>query len=54
MRMIYLLFIYIQMEKKNKAKYKYQPEEKGEDISVEKLEKFIIETLKYNDNREDL
>ena len=50
-----LPFIYLYTNgEKNKAKYKYQPEEKGEDISVEKLEKFIIETLKYNDNREDL
>ena len=39
---------------KNKAKYMFKPEDKGEDISVEKLEKFVKETLKSNDVKGDL
>ena len=50
-----LPFIYFYTNgEKNKAKYKFKPEDKGEDITVELLEKFIKETLKSNDVKGDL
>ena len=50
-----LPFIYFYTNgEKNKSKYMYKPEDKGEDISVEHLEKFIKETLKSNDVKGDL
>ena len=50
-----LPFIYLYTNgEKNKAKYMFKPEDKGEDISVEKLEKFVKETLKSNDVKGDL
>jgi hypothetical protein len=50
-----LPFIYFYTNgEKNKAKYKFKPEENSEDISLEKLELFIKETLKANDAKEDL
>ena len=50
-----LPFIYFYTNgERNRDKYKFKPEEKSEDISLEKLETFIIETLKENDAKEDL
>ena len=50
-----LPFIYFYTNgERNKAKYKFKPEENSEDISLEKLEIFIKETLKANDAKEDL
>ena len=50
-----LPFIYLYTNgEKNKSKYMFKPQDKGEDISVEKLEKFIKETLKSNDVKGDL
>ena len=49
-----LPFIYLYTNgEKHKTKYKYNPEKK-EEISVEKLDLFIKETLKTNDAKEDL
>ena len=49
-----LPFIYLYTNgEKHKTKYKYNPEKK-EEISVEKLDLFIKETLKANDAKEDL
>ena len=50
-----LPFIYFYTNgERNRDKYKFKPEEKSEDISLEKLETFIIDTLKENDAKEDL
>ena len=50
-----LPFIYFYTNgEKNKSKYMYKPEDKGEEISIEHLEKFIKETLKSNDVKGDL
>ena len=50
-----LPFIYFYTNgEKNKAKYMFKPEDKGEDISLEKLENFVKETLKSNDVKGDL
>ena len=50
-----LPFIYFYTNgERNRDKYKFKPEEKSEDISLEKLETFIIETLRENDAKEDL
>ena len=50
-----LPFIYFYTNgEKNKSKYKFKPEEKSEDISLEKLEIFVKETLKANDAKGDL
>ena len=50
-----LPFIYFYTNgERNKNKYLFKPEDKGQEISVEKLEIFIKETLKSNDAKEDL
>ena len=50
-----LPFIYFYTnEEKNKSKYMFKPEDKGQDISIELLEKFIKDTLKSNDVKGDL
>ena len=50
-----LPFIYFYTNgEKNKSKYMFKPEDKGQDISVELLEKFIKDTLKSNDVKGDL
>ena len=50
-----LPFIYFYTNgEKNKAKYMFKPEDIGEDISLEKLENFVKETLKSNDVKGDL
>ena len=50
-----LPFIYFYTNgEKNKSKYMFKPEDKGQDISVELLDKFIKDTLKSNDVKGDL